>query len=288
MKHSRFVAPHKKFAFKNFDSAFTGDFKSEAEAHESIEKDTSDLAKYQDILMAYEDYGLLVIFQGMDSAGKDSTIKHVMAHLDPQGCETKMFKSPSEKERRHDYLWRVVRALPARGQIGIFNRSYYEHVTTDRIHPEKLERWTLPRESKGEKMWTRMYGEINNFERYLVDNGIHVLKFFLHMSKEKQRENLLERISLTEKKWKFSTDDVEDRALWNKYMKFYEEAISHTSTRVAPWYIIPDDHRWFAKATVASIIAEKLKSFHSQYPKLDKEQKQKIKKAQEILEQENK
>ena len=286
MKHSQFIAPHAKFSFKNFDPDFTGDFKSEAEAQDIIGKNAADLAKYQDILMAHETYGLLLIFQGMDAAGKDSAIKHILSNLDPQGCETKMFKSPSEKERRHDYLWRVVRALPARGQVGIFNRSYYEHVTADRIHREKLERWTLPEEAKGEKMWKRMYGEINNFERYLFDNGIHVLKFFFHMSEEKQRANLLERLSLPEKKWKFSTDDLADRALWNKYMKFYEETISQTSARHAPWYVIPDNHRWYARATVASIIVEKLKSFHSQYPRLDKEQKQKIKKAREILERE--
>jgi PPK2 family polyphosphate:nucleotide phosphotransferase len=283
MQFSQFIASAKKFSFKNFDPDYTGDFKNEAEGQESLEKSSSDLAKYQDILMAHETYGLLVIFQGMDSAGKDSIIKQVMSSLDPQGCETKMFKSPSEKELRHDYLWRVVRALPARGQIGIFNRSYYENVTTDRIHPEKLDRWTLPKETKGEKMWGRMYKEINNFEQYLVDNGIHILKFFFHMTKEKQRHNLLERLSLTEKKWKFSMDDIEDRALWNQYMKYYEETINHTSTKAAPWHIIPDNNRWFAKTAAAAIIAEKLKSFHSQYPRMDKEQQQEIKKAREIL-----
>jgi PPK2 family polyphosphate:nucleotide phosphotransferase len=286
MNFSQFKAPAKKFSFKNFDSADTGNFKNEAEAHESIEKDAAALAKYQDILMAHETYGLVVIFQGMDSAGKDSIIKHVMSPLDPQGCETKMFKAPTEKELRHDYLWRVVRTLPARGQIGIFNRSYYENVTTDRVHPEKLDKWTLPAEAKGAQMWRRMYKEINNFEQYLFDNGIHVLKFFFNMSKEKQRENLLERLKLTEKKWKFSMDDIEDRALWDKHLKYYEEAISHTSTRNSPWYIIPDDHRWYAKATAAAIIAEKLKSFHSQYPRMAQEQQRKIKKAQEILERE--
>jgi PPK2 family polyphosphate:nucleotide phosphotransferase len=287
MKFSQFKAPAKKFSFKNFDPAYTGNFKSEEDARESIEKDAADLARYQDILMAHETYGLVVIFQGMDSAGKDSIIKHVMSPLDPQGCETKMFKSPTEKERRHDYLWRVVRTLPARGQIGIFNRSYYEHLTADRIHPEKLAQWTLPEKARGKQMWQRMYREINNFEQYLCDNGIHILKFFFYMSKEKQRQNLLERLELPEKKWKFSMDDIEDRAHWDKYMKYYEEAISQTSTRSAPWYIIPDDHRWFAKATAASIIAEKLKSFHLQYPRMDKEQKEKMEKARKILEGES-
>lgn len=286
MKYAQFIAPQKKFAFKNFDPEFTGEFKSEDDARESIERDAADLAKYQDILMAYEDYGLLCIFQGMDSAGKDATIKHVMSNADPQGCEVKMFKAPSEKELRHDYLWRAAQSIPARGQIGIFNRSYYEQVIADRVHPEYLEKWTLPEEAKNQKMWARMYGEINNFEKYLFDNGIHVLKFFLHMSKEKQRENLLERLSLTEKKWKFTINDVEARGEWDTYMKVYEETIAATSTKHAPWYVVPDDNRWFAKTAVAAIIAEKLQTFHAQYPRLSKEKKAELEKARRMLENE--
>jgi PPK2 family polyphosphate:nucleotide phosphotransferase len=287
MRYSRFIAKSNvKFSFKDFDVNFTGEFKNKDEAQEVIEKDISDLGKYQDILAAHEKYGLLIIFQGMDAAGKDPIIKHIFSGVDPQGCETKGFKAPTEKERRHDYLWRAVRALPARGQIGIFNRSYYEHVTVERVHPEKLEKWTLPDEAKGKDMWKRIYREIVNFEEYLVGNGIHVLKFFLHMSKEKQRERLLQRIERTDKRHGFEADDIDDREHWDKFMRFYEETIDNTSTKHAPWHIIPDEHRWFAKTAVASIIADKLKSFHSQYPRMNSEQKMQLEKARRRLEKE--
>jgi PPK2 family polyphosphate:nucleotide phosphotransferase len=222
----------------------------------------------------------------MDAAGKDPIIKHVFSGVDPQGCETKGFKAPSEKERRHDYLWRAARAVPARGQIGIFNRSYYENVVIDRVHPENQDQWTLPDEAKGKDMWKRMFREINNFEEYLTNNGIHVLKFFLNMSKEKQRQRLLERISRTDKRYGFATDDTEDRRHWDKFIKVYEEAIENTTTKHAPWYIIPDEHRWFAKTSVASIIADKLKSFHSQYPRMSEEEKKQLETARRQLEKE--
>ena len=284
MRYSKFIAkPNNKFSFKDFKPNFTGDFKSEEDAAESIERDCGDLAKYQDIMSAHEKYGLLIIFQGMDAAGKDPIIKHIMSSVAPQHCETKSFKAPTEKERRHDYLWRVVRALPARGQIGIFNRSYYEHVVADRVHPEKLDRWTLPDEAKGKDIWRRMYREINNFEEYLTGNGVHILKFFLNMSKEKQRRRLLERIERPDKKHGFSPDDIEDREHWNKFIKYYEEAISATGTKHAPWHVIPDDHRWFAKAAIAAFIVDKLKSFHSGYPRLDTEKKKQLEQARKRL-----
>lgn len=289
MNYSQFkVKSKKKFSLSDFDPAFTGDFENEEEAEESIERNKDELAKYQDILSAHEKYGLLIVFQGMDVAGKDPIIKHIMSAVDPQGCETKSFKEPTEKERRHDYLWRVFKALPARGQIGIFNRSYYEHVTVERVHPEKLDKWTLPDEAKGKDIWKRLYKEINNFEEYLTDNGIHVLKFFLNMSKEKQRERLLERIERTDKRHGFSPDDIEDHKKWDEFIKCYEEAIAATSTKHAPWYVIPDDHRWFAKAAVAAIITEKLKSFHSGYPRVDKKKKKQLEEARKQLEQEGK
>jgi PPK2 family polyphosphate:nucleotide phosphotransferase len=288
MRYSQFIAkPNKKFSFKDFKPDFTGDFKNEEEAGESIERDCSDLAKYQDIMSAHEKYGLLIIFQGMDAAGKDPIIKHIMSSVAPQHCETKSFKAPTEKERRHDYLWRVVPALPARGQIGIFNRSYYEEVVADRVHPEKLDKWTLPDEAKGKDIWKRMYREINNFEEYLTGNGIHILKFFLNMSKEKQRLRLLERIERADKRYGFSPDDIEDREHWNKFIKYYEEAISNTSTKHAPWHVIPDDHRWFAKAAIAAIIVDKLKSFHSGYPRMDEKSKRQLEEAKKKLEKES-
>ncbi|MCU1290928.1 MAG: polyphosphate:nucleotide phosphotransferase, family [Acidobacteria bacterium] len=287
MRYSEFIVkPNSSFSFKKFASDYTGEFKNEEQARETNEKDIADLGKHQDMLAAHEKYGLLVIFQGMDAAGKDPIIKHIFSGVDPQGCETKGFKEPTEKERRHDYLWRAVRALPARGQIGIFNRSYYEHVTVERVHPEKLEKWTLPDEAKNKDMWKRMYREMSNFEEYLVGNGIHVLKFFLHMSKEKQRERLLERIERTDKRHGFAADDLEDRDRWDTFMKYYEETIANTSTKHAPWYIIPDDHRWFAKTAVAAIVADKLKSFHSQYPRMNDEEKALLEKARKKLEKE--
>jgi len=285
MNHKQFIYnPDKETRLADFDPNFTADFNGEKEAQERMQKDALEMAKYQDILMAHETNGLLIIFQAMDGAGKDATIKNVMSALDPQGCEMKMFKAPSEKEVKHDYLWRAAQSVPARGQIGIFNRSYYEHVIVERIHPEKLEQYNLPDELTGKDIWKKRFRHINNFEEYLFDNGIHTLKFFLHLSKEEQRKKLLERIKRTEKKWKFSMDDIEDREHWDEYMKVYEEAFNHTATDIAPWYIIPDNHRWFARSCIASIILAKLKSLHSKYPAVDKKQKKEMAKAQVILE----
>ncbi len=287
MRYSEFIVePGKKFSLKECDPNFTGEFENETDARKSIEQDIADLGKYQDVLAAHEKYGLLIIFQGMDTAGKDPIIKHIFSGVDPQGCETKSFKAPTEKERRHDYLWRAALALPARGQIGIFNRSYYEQTTVERVHPDKLEKWNLPDEVVNKDMWQRMYREMNNFEEYLTGNGIHVLKFFLNMSKSKQRERLLERISRTDKRYGFAEDDLEDRGHWDKFIKYYEETIAATSTKHAPWYIIPDEQRWFAKTSVAAIIVDKLKSFHAQYPRMSAEEKKKLDKARQQLEKE--
>jgi PPK2 family polyphosphate:nucleotide phosphotransferase len=287
MNHEQFIYnPEKKMRLKDYDPNFTADFGDEKEAHTSMQRDATDMVKHQDMLMAHETQGLLVIFQGMDGAGKDAAIKNVMSTLDPQGCELKMFKQQTEREVKHDYLQRAACSVPARGQIGIFNRSYYEHVLVERIHPENLERQNLPKNSTGKDIWKKRYRHINNFEEYLLDEGIHVLKFFLNISKDEQREKLLERTTRTDKKWKFAIDDIEDREHWDKYMKVYEEAFNHTGTKIAPWYIIPDNHRWFARATIASIILAKLKSLHSRYPAPSEEQEKEIKKAQKILEKE--
>lgn len=286
MDHKQFIyQPDKKARLADFDPDFTADSGDEKDARARLEKDALEIVKYQDILMAHETNGLLVIFQAMDGAGKDAAVKNVMSALDPQGCEMKMFKAPSEKELKHDYLWRAAQSVPARGQIGIFNRSYYEHIIVERIHPEKLEQYNLPASATKKDIWKKRFRHINNFEEYLLDNGIHTLKFFLHLSKEEQRKKLLERIERTEKKWKFAMDDIEDREHWDEYMKVYEEAFNHTSTDIAPWYIIPDNHRWFARATIASIILAKLKSLHSKYPAIDKKQQKEMAKAQAILEQ---
>ncbi len=290
MNHSQFVAPPgKRIRLGNYDPGFTGEFENKEQAEASIQEDTANLAKYQDILLAHETYGVLMLFQAMDGAGKDGTIKLVMSSVDPQGCKVTMFEEPTRKELKQDYLRRSSAALPERGQIGIFNRSYYEQVLVERVHSDKLlDEQHLPPGAKGKNIWKRRYREINNFEQYLMDNGIVVLKFFLHLSKEKQIERLLERTELPEKKWKFSTSDLEEREHWDEYMKVYEDVFSHTGTRQAPWHIIPADHRWFSRAAVASITVSKLKSLHSRYPVTDAEQKREMARAQKVLRKQQK
>lgn len=285
MNHRQFIYnAGKRMRLADFDPNFTADFETEAQARGNVEKDALEIADYQDILMAHEANGLLIIFQAMDGAGKDAAIKSVMSNLDPQGCELKMFKAQTEPEVKHDYLQRAACSVPARGQIGIFNRSYYEHVIVERVHPEKLARQNLPAESTGNDIWTKRFRHINNFEEYLFDEGIHTLKFFLNLSKEEQRKKLLERMARPAKQWKFSIEDIADRRHWNKYMRVYEEAFERTGTKTAPWYIIPDNNRWFARAAVASIILEKLKSLHSKYPDASEKQKKEMAKAKRSLE----
>ena len=282
---------YKQFIFKpgsdkfpgSFDPNYTGDFKDEKDAKAGMQIDSNNLAKYQDILMAHENYGLLIVFQGMDGAGKDSAIKHVMSSTDPQSCHVQMFDEETEDEQKHDYLWTAAKAIPARGEIGIFNRSYYEHVLSDRVHPEKLKMQNLPAKLNGKDIWKKRYRQINNFEQYLTENGIEILKFFLYISKDKQREKLLERIARPDKKWKFSLSDIEDRGLWKRYIKIYAEVFENTAAETVPWYIIPANHRWFARAAVASVIANKLKSLHARYPAPRKEQKKELTKAEKML-----
>ncbi|HEX8560661.1 MAG TPA: PPK2 family polyphosphate kinase [Pyrinomonadaceae bacterium] len=267
-----------------YDPKFTGGFAGEDEARSLLAQAAGDIAKYQDIMMAHGDYGLLVILQAMDGAGKDATIKHVMSSADPQGCEVKMFKEMTEKEVRHDYLWRAAQAMPARGQIGLFNRSYYEHVLAERVHPEKLKRQRLPESALGEGLWERRFRQINDFERYLVENGVHILKFYLNLSREEQRARLLERLTREDKRWKFSASDVEERGLWDEHMRAFEAAFERTSTEWAPWHIVPADSRWFARAAVASAVASKLKSLHAEYPKPDEDEERELAEARAKLE----
>jgi PPK2 family polyphosphate:nucleotide phosphotransferase len=287
LNHNQFIArPGKRFRFANHDPDFTDGLKSEDPAAEFAPDTAKELARLQDIFLAHEDHAILMLFQAMDSAGKDDTIKHVLSSVDPQGCKATSFDEPSKKDLKHDYLWRYVRELPEAGQIGIFNRSYYEQVTAERAHPDKLAAWKLSATDRGGKLWARRYHEIINFESYLAANGITLLKCFLHISKNKQAERLLERTELTEKKWKFSLTDLEDRRQWAKYMKIYEEVINRTSTKSAPWYIIPANHRWFARAAVSSLVLATLKGLHERYPLPDKEQKRDLSKAQTQLKKE--
>lgn len=284
MKHNYFIVrPGKKISLKDYHSAHTGKYKSSEEAAVKLKQDISRLAKLQDTLYAQNTYALLIIFQALDAAGKDSTIKHVMSGVNPQGTQVVSFKVPSPEERDHDYLWRTNKSLPERGRMGIFNRSYYEEVLVVRVHPELLSSQQLPGKARDKGIWKRRFAEINNFEHYLVQNGIHVLKFFLNVSKEEQKRRFLARIETPEKNWKFSLGDVKERQSWDDYRRAYEDVFNHTSTKWAPWYIIPADHKWFTHVAVAGVIISKLKSLQLSYPSLSEQHLKELSLAKEIL-----
>ena len=271
---------------KEYDPGFTGNFLSKQDAQDQLETGIKQLSEHQDKLYAQNTYALLINLQAMDAAGKDSTIKHVMSGVNPQGVQVTSFKVPSEEELDHDYLWRNYRELPNRGNIGIFNRSYYEEVLVVRVHPEFLDRQKLPIRLKGSDIWERRYEEINNFEKYLTDNGIVVLKFFLNISKEAQKKRFLERIDDPEKNWKFSATDILERQHWDAYMDAYQEMFNHTSTPWAPWYIIPADHKWFTRIAVVSVINAMLEGMNLAYPEVGPEQKAALQKAKEAMDRE--
>lgn len=289
LRHQHYftVKPGAKVRLKDYDPSFTGSFESEQEAGEQVRKDCETLARLQDKFLAQGKHALLLIFQAMDGAGKDGTIKHVMSGVDPQGCAVTNFKRPGEHELKHDYLWRFVKELPERGQIGIFNRSYYEEVLVSRVHPERLDEQRLPpRVSKSKNLWRQRFRQINNFEQYLSENGILPVKIFLHISKEKQRERLLERTQLAEKRWKFSLDDIKERTHWDEYMTAYEDALTHTTTRQSPWHIIPADHRWFSALAVAQLVLHRLRALNLRYPHPTDEQRQELIKGERMLNRE--
>jgi len=277
------VPPGKKISLKDYDPGYTSDLVKKEDAATLLQEGVQLLLEYQDKLYAQDTHALLIIFQAMDAAGKDSAIKHVISGLNPQGCQVYSFKAPSAEELDHDYLWRSVRALPERGRIGIFNRSYYEEVLVVRVHPEMLERQRLPAEARTKELWMSRFEAINNFENYLVANGIAVIKFFLNVSKEEQKKRFLERIDQPEKNWKFSTSDAKERTFWDDYMKAYEEVFSHTSTKWAPWHVIPADHKWFTRLAVAAVIVEKIQEINPQYPTMSPEQRKELLKAKEML-----
>ena len=272
---------------KDYDPDFTGKWVKKEEAKEALTEGIQILAEMQDKLWAQDQYALLIILQALDAAGKDSTIKHVMSGVNPQGVDVHSFKVPSGEELDHDYLWRNFKALPARGRIGIFNRSYYEEVLAVRVHPEFLAGQKLPPSLKDKNIWNRRFEEINNFEKYLVDNGIIVVKLFLYVSKEIQKERFLERTLEPEKNWKFSAADMKERAFWDDYMAAYEDMFNHTSTEWAPWYIVPADHKWFTRLAVAAVLYNTMKSLNLAYPTVSEEQKQALLVAKEELEHED-
>ena len=280
------VEPGSRVTLTRHNPGFTGSIEGKSDAKKLLRKSVEDLARHQDVLYAQDVYSVLLILQAMDAAGKDSTIEHVMSGVNPQGCQVFSFKAPSKEELDHDYLWRAVRALPERGRIGIHNRSYYEEVLVVRVHPEHLVNERLPKAAL-DGIWARRFREINSFERYLVDNGTVILKFFLNVSKDEQRRRFLDRIRRPEKQWKFSMQDVEKRALWDKYMDAYEEMLTETSTTWAPWYIVPADHKWFTRIAVASIVCQTLGTLDLHYPEVTDQQRALLKQARRQLEAED-
>lgn len=281
------VKPGTKVNLSDYNTKYSGSFKDKDSAKEMLETDIRRLVELQDKLYAQDKYSLLIVFQAMDAAGKDGTIKHVMSGVNPQGCRVASFKQPSTEELRHDFLWRIYREVPLKGMIKIFNRSHYEEVLVTRVHPEYILNQNLPGiksvEDITKTFWKNRYEQINNFEKHLFDNGTYILKFFLHVSKQEQKERFLERIDNPEKNWKFSVNDVKEREYWNKYMKAYEDAISATSQEYAPWYIIPADRKWFMRAAVGDIIAGTMEQMDLKYPKAGKNIQDELESAKSML-----
>ena len=288
------VKPGTALKLKNLDPGWAqvddlktlGKTEVKARARELLAANLAELAEAQDRLYSSAVHAILIVIQAMDAAGKDGTIKHVMSGVNPQGCEVTSFKQPSAEELRHDFLWRSSRVLPERGRIGIFNRSYYEEVLVARVHPEILARQALPPGKRGQSFWERRFEDINNFEQHLERNGTVVLKFFLNISKAEQKRRLLARLDDPAKHWKFSAADLAERALWDQYMNAYEDAISATSTDHAPWYVIPSDHKWAARAAVAEILTATIRDLDVTYPKLAPEQEAALADARKRLEAE--
>jgi PPK2 family polyphosphate:nucleotide phosphotransferase len=289
----KFIRPYrvtsgKGFRLKNIDPGDTGQLKSEdkPEAREMLARGVEWLAEQQDMLYAQDHWGLLLVFQAMDAAGKDGTIKHVTSGINPQGCTVTSFKQPSSEELDHDYLWRYLRNVPARGQIGIFNRSYYEEVLVVKVHQELLARQKLHPSLISGKIWAQRYREIGNFETYLDQNGIKVLKFFLHVSKAEQKRRFMERLDRPEKNWKFSASDVAERGHWRDYQEAYEQAIRNTASEHAPWYVVPADNKWFTRLVVAAAVVDTMARLKLHYPVVGKAKRQELAEARRKLEAE--
>ncbi len=279
------VVSGKGFRLKERDATDTGQLGSEnkSEAKELLAQGVEWLAEEQNKLYAQNRWSVLLVFQAMDAAGKDGTIKHVMSGVNPQGCQVYSFKQPSAEELDHDFLWRSMRCLPERGRIGIFNRSYYEEVLVVRVHPELLQRQQLPPESVTRRIWDERLADIAAFERYLTRNGVVILKFFLNVSRKEQKRRFLERLDLPEKNWKFSAADVTERRHWNDYMKAYDEAIRATAAKHAPWFVVPADNKWFTRLVVAAAIVESLAKLDLEYPRIDAAMRKELAAARALL-----
>jgi PPK2 family polyphosphate:nucleotide phosphotransferase len=285
---SKFSKPYrvdhgKKFRLKNYDPADTAKLHSQERAEELLAKGIARMAELQDKLYAQDRWGLLLIFQAMDAAGKDGVIKHVMSGVNPQGCQVYSFKTPSEEELDHDYLWRTMKCLPERGRIGIFNRSYYEEVLIVRVHPEILANERMPAPLVTKNIWEERFEDIRSFERYLSRNGLVIRKFFLNVSKKEQKKRFLDRLQEPEKNWKFSAADLQEREHWDDYMDAYEEMIANTATPYAPWLVIPADNKWFTRLAVAAVIVDALDGLNLSYPKVDAQRRKELEAARKTL-----
>lgn len=281
------VIEGEKLNLKDHQTDFTGDYTEKKQAVKDLNQNVEKLADLQSVLYAEDIHSLLIIFQAMDAAGKDGAIKHVMSGLNPQGTQVFSFKQPSKEELDHGYLWRATKALPERGRIGIFNRSYYEDVLVVRVHPHILEVQQLPEHIKNDpNIWNQRFEQIRNFEKYLTENGIHVLKFFLNVSKKEQKKRFLSRIDTPEKNWKFSAADVRERGFWDDYMRVYEDALEKTSTNNAPWFVVPADNKWFTRLAVSEIIVKKMQSLNMKYPTVTEAHLKSLQEAKKLLENE--
>jgi PPK2 family polyphosphate:nucleotide phosphotransferase len=273
----------KDFKLKHFDSASTAHIHSKEHAQELLAKGISEMTEFQDKLYAQGKWALLLVFQAMDAAGKDGTIKHVMSGVNPQGCQVFSFKQPSSEDLNHDYLWRTTKCLPERGHIGIFNRSYYEEVLVVRVHPEILKNERIPEELVTKDIWQRRFESISCFEDHLANNGVVVRKFFLNVSKKEQKRRFLERLDNPDKNWKFSAADIKERQCWDDYMTAYEEMIAATSTKHSPWYVVPADNKWYTRLVVAAAIVDTLKDLKLQYPKVPADKQNELSEAKAEL-----
>jgi PPK2 family polyphosphate:nucleotide phosphotransferase len=269
---------------KDFDPAFEGGVEGKREAEALLAQGVEQLTEYQARLAAQDTWGVLVVLQALDAGGKDGTIRHVMSGVNPQGVAVHSFKVPSSEELSHDFLWRYAQRLPARGQIAIFNRSHYEEVLVVRVHPENLDRQKLPPPAKKGDVWKRRYRAINDWERYLSDNGIRIVKLFLNISKEEQRKRFIRRIDVPDRNWKFSTADVAEREHWDHYQKAFSEALSNTSTAWAPWYVLPADHKWYARIGAAAVLVHTLIELDPRFPTVTKERRQELLEIRKTLE----
>ncbi len=277
------VAKPKSFRLSQIDTADTWKLRSKEQADELLQQGVQRLAELQEKLYAQDRWSVLLIFQAMDAAGKDSTIKHVMSGVNPQGCQVVSFKQPSAEDLDHDFLWRSARRLPERGRIGIFNRSYYEEVLVVRVHPELLAKQKLPSKLVRKTIWSERFDDINAHERYLARNGTEIRKFFLHVSREEQKKRFLSRLDEPEKHWKFALSDVQERAHWDAYMHAYEDMIRHTTTEHAPWYVVPADNKWFTRLAVAAAVIDALEDLALEYPKVDSVKRRELATAREAL-----